>query len=126
MTTDDGLKGLTDAQWVSLFIEMIKADDRDSEITIGNAARAWLAANVHDSGDVPLDRGKVMAGANLFAAAYNLVDLIEGISGLGQRWTNGSGFRLKDTGQWVEFYVAVKSFQDRGEAKAILAGKGEV
>ena len=68
MTTDDGLKGLTDAQ-ITAFFDYVddergnaakahyKSADSDksweSKRTgiIANAARAWLAANVHDSGD---------------------------------------------------------------------------
>lgn len=68
MTTDDGLKGLTDAQIVAFFtyidsektsaaIKHWSTDDQTQsweakrKEEIANAARQWLAANVHDSGD---------------------------------------------------------------------------
>ena len=64
MTTDDGLKGLTDAQLVALYSELrhtskefcglphpMKNWTEEHDAAIANAARAWLAANVHDSGD---------------------------------------------------------------------------
>ena len=64
MTTDDGLKGLTDEQIVALYSELrhtskefcglphpMKNWTEEHDAAIANAARAWLAANVHDSGD---------------------------------------------------------------------------
>lgn len=63
MTTDDGLKGLTDAQILAFWNAMNSASkffcsspqnignwaaEHDSAVT--KAARQWLADNVHDSG----------------------------------------------------------------------------
>ncbi len=64
----------------------------------------------------PIDRGQVMATAEVFAAAYKLVGLVDGKEGAGIRWTNGYGLRLKDTTEWVTFYSAVKEFERTGAA----------
>lgn len=56
MTTDDGLKGLTDEQWYMLYQTLaFNMDDSNGKYAsmkaMSAAARQWLAANVHDSGD---------------------------------------------------------------------------
>ena len=56
MTTDGGLKGLTDRQWLIIWNLMDDAIDNEADgisntKAMAAAARAWLAANVHDSGD---------------------------------------------------------------------------
>lgn len=46
MTTDDGLKGLTDAQFWDLYVTMRRRDDVGATYDkIANAARAWLSEN---------------------------------------------------------------------------------
>lgn len=59
------------------------------------------------------DRAWVVRDAELRAAAYNLLNLVEGVGC--ERWQNANGFRLKDTQQWVEFYIATKNVQSFGE-----------
>lgn len=59
------------------------------------------------------DRAWVVRDAELRAAAYNLMNLVEGVGC--ERWQNANGFRLKDTQQWVEFYIATKNVQSFGE-----------
>jgi len=56
MTTDDGLKGLTDrelAGFVSHMIEVANTtfDYENWDAAMVASARQWLAANIHDSGD---------------------------------------------------------------------------
>ena len=59
------------------------------------------------------DRAWVVRDAELRAAAYNLLNLVEGVGC--ERWQNANGFRRKDTQQWVEFYIATKNVQSFGE-----------
>ena len=57
MTTDDGLKGLTDRQWYELWNFISSQEIDDSKVAplpldyFGNLGRQWLSENVHDSGD---------------------------------------------------------------------------
>lgn len=43
---------------------------------------------------------------DLVNAAKDLVEAVEGPRSV--RWASPSGFRLKDTGEWCVFYVAVQ------------------
>lgn len=82
-------------------------------VRIGRALGAALSAPT-----VAVDRERVLASARFRAACYALVALVEGPGCL--RWQDSGGFRLKDTAEWVKFYIAAKAMQDRGEPDALL------
>ena len=78
-----------------------------------DVARAIEQALTQQRGEPVFDRAWVVRDAELRAAAYNLLNLVEGVGC--ERWQNANGFRLKDTQQWVEFYIATKNVQSFGE-----------
>lgn len=89
------------------------AENTDSDVSVELALRAIEQALTRRRGAPVFDRAWVVRDAELRAAAYNLLNLVEGAGC--ERWQNANGFRLKDTQQWVEFYIATKNVQSFGE-----------
>jgi len=134
MTTDDGLKGLTDAQLVALYSELrhtskefcglphpMKNWTEEHDAAIANAARAWLAANVHDSGDGDI--------AKLEAKIFDRLSRLE------RRSDNGtymnipaeiSAGYLWETCQDIRLFLKYRHTAMQAASNAILAEKGEV
>lgn len=59
-------------------------------------------------------RQKGKLSADLFQAAQDLIEMIEGISGTmeyGGDWRSKNGFRVKDLDAWVRLYNSVKDLE---------------
>ena len=114
MTTDDGLKGLTDRQWYELWNFISSQEIDDSKVAplpldyFGNLGRQWLAANVHDSGD----------GVSLASISIGLQNFYDSQAHLHEGSNNTHSAKLIHVNEAMQFIL-------RADA-AILAEKGEV
>ena len=113
MTTDDGLKGLTDEQSYQLWRAMWRtwselSVGEDVSVALPKSARAWLAANVHDSGD----------GVSLASISIGLQNFYDSQAHLHEGSNNTHSAKLIHVNEAMQFIL-------RADA-AILAEKGEV
>jgi hypothetical protein len=73
----------------------------------GGEVQRWIDENIEPLWNARAAVEQASEGDALTDAATALVALIEGPGCL--RWEDGRGFRIKDTDEWVRFYVAAKN-----------------
>ena len=74
-----------------------------SEALANLAARTWAAAQLVSSEPLSMPDTKALE------AADRLISIVDGIGGLSHgTWRDEKGMRIKDTPEWVSFYVAAR------------------